>query len=226
MRAYRRIGGHSWSQPIMELLHKLGWGIPLIVEAYGGHEEGREVCDRKGERNRGRSTRHVAQRAGCVSWEEEIGTKIRAKIKWLICFSVQQCQHEVTSLLCNPLLLSASLFHSSTLLSSSSSPLPSLFLSHFSPFLPIRGILPLCPQAPFFAPRKKKGQVSQSGDATRETYRFLISAKCGAFACESCGKHCATLMSAFTEKKKVSPQHNCDLRRSHANWQLTRQWRD
>lgn len=41
-------------------------------------------------------------KAGWLSWKEETGTKIRAKIKWLIHFSVQQCQHEVTSLLCNP----------------------------------------------------------------------------------------------------------------------------
>lgn len=33
MRAYRRIGGHSWSQPIIELLHKLGRGIPLTLIA-------------------------------------------------------------------------------------------------------------------------------------------------------------------------------------------------
>lgn len=33
MRAYRRIGGHSWSRPIMELLHKLGRGMPLTLIA-------------------------------------------------------------------------------------------------------------------------------------------------------------------------------------------------
>lgn len=35
MRAYRRIGGHSWSQPIMELVHKQRWGILLITEETG-----------------------------------------------------------------------------------------------------------------------------------------------------------------------------------------------
>lgn len=33
MKAYRHIGGHFWSQPITELLHKLGSGIPLTVIA-------------------------------------------------------------------------------------------------------------------------------------------------------------------------------------------------
>lgn len=103
MRAYRRIGGHSWSQPKMELLHKQGRGMPLtlITEEMGTWGKSRGMWQERRVKQR-----KIHMSCTPVSWQDELegetGTKIRAKIKRLSCFSVQQCQHEVTSLLCKP----------------------------------------------------------------------------------------------------------------------------
>lgn len=102
MRAYRHIGVHSWSQAMMELLHKQGRGIPQVLITEGMWKENYvQVCDRGGTARR-RSACHVSQWAGSISWREESATKLRAKIKWLICFWVQKCQHEMTSFLHSP----------------------------------------------------------------------------------------------------------------------------
>lgn len=111
MRAYRRIGGHSWSQPIMELLHKQGRGIPLTLMAAGKRGTWGEW---RGMYSKGRATCHVSRSAVCVGSEEETETKIRGRDQMANLFSVQQCQQEVTSLRSNPQICSCSCLHPSS----------------------------------------------------------------------------------------------------------------
>lgn len=144
-----------------------------------------------------------------MSWEEKTGTKISAKIKWLICFSVQQCQHEVTSLLCNPQSCciwcpcSSPIHCDLSFLSSFPSSHFSLFFSpdcaftHFHTIcshflLPANHVIQLLiPALRFPSFHKIKCLWCNT-----ETHRILISAKC-VHLCESCGEHSATLMSTF-----------------------------
>lgn len=89
----------------MELLHKYGEGDTADPDSGGnvgrrGKKRGLRL-KRRAKESKAEEAAHLMHPNMLVwlRWEEGSGTKIRPKIKWLISFSVQQCRHEVTSLL-------------------------------------------------------------------------------------------------------------------------------
>lgn len=198
MRAYRHIGGHSWSQPITELLHKQGSGMPptLIAEESRIWGKWRGMWRERIEQQRNihmscSFVSYLGERAG-GNWNQNKG-----KDQMAILFWVQQRRHYVTSFLCRP---------------QSCFPPPPLHVWSLFPILFVLSFLPhsTAISSHVIVPANPYNSVLLSGFlvtsgvrrpwCNTEAHSFWLALNM--HVRESCGKHSAAALMSTLEKKK------------------------